>query len=440
MERLLTGKKYVFTLALYFADIAAFLVSWYLGFLFFLGPAAFTVLERDARFILFSLLILLLNNINAGLYKNKRNLFDVNEFMGIFSSLIITYIVIIVFLMVFNLFTGIYVVMLSASFVIALITTTVAHIFLATVLVVFRRRGYDMKRVVFFGSNQDLIDHVTENPTLGYRVIAVTKTIAELKLHLKNAEIVFITKDIDEGIMDLITGNPRINWKVVPSALNLAIEPVTFDEFKDYPIINVSGGKPEGYLGKRLMDIALSLAAIIILSPVLILSVLAIKIFMPGPIFFKQRRLGKNLQGITIYKFRTMVVDAEQRKRKLKNEVRGLFKMRNDPRVTRLGKFLRRTCIDELPQVFSILKGDMSIVGPRPHLRDELKNFRGWRMARFSVKPGLTGLWQVNGRHEINFDKAVLYDIYYVSHMSFFLDISIILKTVPSIILAKGRF
>jgi len=114
--------------------------------------------------------------------------------------------------------------------------------------------------------------------------------------------------------------------------------------------------------------------------------------------------------------------------------------MKDDPRITRLGKFLRRTCIDELPQLINIFKGDMSLVGPRPHLQSELKNFSGWRMARFKVKPGLTGLWQVNGRHELNFDKAVLYDIYYVKRMSLFLDMQIIVKTIPAIVMTSGKY
>ena len=137
-----------------------------------------------------------------------------------------------------------------------------------------------------------------------------------------------------------------------------------------------------------------------------------------------------------------MVNDAEKQKLKLngRNEVKGLFKMKDDPRVTKLGKFLRRSCIDELPQLINVLKGEMSIVGPRPHLQKELNNFKGWRMERFKVKPGLTGMWQVNGRHELNFDKAILYDIYYIKHMSPILDVSIILRTIPAILMNRGRF
>ena len=167
-----------------------------------------------------------------------------------------------------------------------------------------------------------------------------------------------------------------------------------------------------------------------------------IKITMPGPVFFKQERIGKDLKPFAVYKFRSMKVGADEEKVKLmeKNEVKGLFKMKDDPRITKFGKLLRRSCIDELPQLINIFKGEMAIVGPRPHLRSELANFKDWRRARFSVKPGLTGMWQVYGRHELNFDKAVLYDIFYIRHMSFIMDMSIILKTVPALIMNKGRF
>jgi lipopolysaccharide/colanic/teichoic acid biosynthesis glycosyltransferase len=116
----------------------------------------------------------------------------------------------------------------------------------------------------------------------------------------------------------------------------------------------------------------------------------------------------------------------------------GLFKVKDDPRVTRLGRLLRRTCVDELPQLINIILGDMSLVGPRPYTPEEVKFFTGWRRNRFKVKPGLTGLWQISGRYEIEFDKAVLLDIYYIKHMSLWLDLKILLKTIPSIIYSKS--
>jgi exopolysaccharide biosynthesis polyprenyl glycosylphosphotransferase len=328
----------------------------------------------------------------------------------------------------------------------AIILSSIGRWILYRAIGFFRRVGYDRKRVLFFGKNSEaLISKIKENSQLGYDIVKVTDDINVLKSYLRRVDVVFLTKErIDENFLDIIVKNSNVNWKIIPSVLNLVIEPVTFDEFKDYPIINISPSElnKNYFVVKRIMDFIISGIALLILSPLFLFVAIMIKTTMPGPVFFKQERLGKNLRPFMVYKFRSMIKGAEEQKAKLQkmNEVKGLFKMKDDPRITKFGKFLRRSGIDELPQLINIFKGDMAIVGPRPHLRIELGNFKDWRMARFKIKPGLTGMWQVYGRHELNFDKAVLYDIYYIRHMSIIQDISIIIKTIPSIIMSKGRF
>jgi exopolysaccharide biosynthesis polyprenyl glycosylphosphotransferase len=321
--------------------------------------------------------------------------------------------------------------------------TIIGRVTLNKLVYLARMKGFDVKKTIFFGDeNNELLEKLKDR-YLGYNVIAVTKNLEVLKKYLNQTQIVFINMEsIDDEMLELIMKHEHINWKIISSVLNLVIEPVVFDEFKDYPIINITNkDNITNYSAlKRVIDIILSGLALVLLSPILLIVALLIKLTMPGPILYKNERLGKNLRPFILYKFRTMKINADKEKNKLKNEVNGLFKMKDDPRITPFGKILRRTCIDELPQLINIFIGDMSLVGPRPHLQEELPNFSGWRMARFKVKPGLTGLWQVNGRHELNFDKAVLYDIYYVKHMSLLLDISIILKTIPSIIMTKGRY
>jgi lipopolysaccharide/colanic/teichoic acid biosynthesis glycosyltransferase len=220
------------------------------------------------------------------------------------------------------------------------------------------------------------------------------------------------------------------------------IDPVSFDEFKDYAILNITHAHIEFRyrLWKRIMDFSLSSLSLIVLSPFFFITAVIIKLGSKGPVFYKQERLGRDFKPFMLYKFRTMIQGADKQKDKLKNEVKGLFKMKEDPRVTKIGKFLRRTCLDELPQLINVWKGEMSLVGPRPHLQKELHNFKGWRMTRFKVKPGLTGMWQVNGRHELNFDKAILYDLYYIRHMSLVTDLSILMRTIPAIIMSRGRY
>lgn len=183
---------------------------------------------------------------------------------------------------------------------------------------------------------------------------------------------------------------------------------------------------------KRLFDIVCSLAALIFLCPILLLVCIAIKAESPGPVIFKQQRIGSNGKPFKMYKFRSMVADAEKLKADLikKNERNGpMFKMKNDPRVTKVGRFIRNTSIDELPQLVNILKGEMSIVGPRPSLPNEVKQFEPWMLERLNVKPGLTCYWQVQGRDNIEFEEWMKLDVKYIRDRGFLLDLKLIFKT-----------
>jgi len=195
----------------------------------------------------------------------------------------------------------------------------------------------------------------------------------------------------------------------------------------------------------RLLDIVVSLVALFLLAPVMIAIAVAIRIYDPGPIFFRQSRVGRNGQRFYCWKFRTMVVDAEERLARLLREDDAASrewaetqKLRRDPRVTRLGAFLRRSSLDELPQLFNIVAGEMSLVGPRPIVEDEVRRY-GDRFALYcAVRPGLTGLWQISGRSDIQYFERVLLDARYVSSRTFLRDIKIIILTVPRVLAARG--
>jgi exopolysaccharide biosynthesis polyprenyl glycosylphosphotransferase len=183
---------------------------------------------------------------------------------------------------------------------------------------------------------------------------------------------------------------------------------------------------------KRLIDIVCSFLGIIILSPILLIVAIAIKLESKGEAIFVQNRVGFRGKEFRMYKFRSMVEDAEELKDKLrgKNEMNGpMFKIKKDPRVTKVGAFIRKTSIDELPQLFNVLKGEMSLVGPRPSLPEEVKEFEPWMMERFGVKPGLTCYWQVSGRNDIEFYDWMKLDIKYVREKSTLCDIKLIFKT-----------
>lgn len=201
----------------------------------------------------------------------------------------------------------------------------------------------------------------------------------------------------------------------------LEIENESSMEFSFYEVI------------KRLIDVVCSFLGVLVLSPLFIIIAIIIKTTSKGPAFFSQKRVGKNGKEFDMYKFRSMVVNAEELKEKLaaQNEMSGpMFKMKDDPRVTKVGKFIRKTSIDELPQLWNVIKGDMSLVGPRPSLPKEVAQFEDWMHKRLEVKPGLTCYWQVSGRNNIDFEDWMKLDIKYVEEKSTWVDIKLIFKTV----------
>nr|WP_242873954.1 sugar transferase [Clostridium gasigenes] len=183
---------------------------------------------------------------------------------------------------------------------------------------------------------------------------------------------------------------------------------------------------------KRALDIVASLIGLIVLSPLIVIIGILIRIESKGPIIFSQKRIGLKGRKFEMYKFRSMVPNAEELKKKLleQNEMSGpMFKMKEDPRITKTGKFIRKTSIDELPQLINVLKGEMSLVGPRPSLPKEVEKFESWMLKRLEVKPGLTCYWQVSGRNNIDFEQWMQLDLDYVNDRNFLLDIKLIVRT-----------
>lgn len=200
-----------------------------------------------------------------------------------------------------------------------------------------------------------------------------------------------------------------------------------------------------GYLlTKRVLDIIGSLVGIILLSPFILIVAIIIKVQDPrGPIFFKQKRIGKHGQEFYMYKFRSMVSNAEELLKDLleQNEICGaMFKIKDDPRITKFGKFIRKTSIDELPQLWNVIKGEMSLVGPRPPLPREVKEYDDYDKQRLTVTPGCTGIWQVSGRNNLSFKEMVELDLKYISERNIWVDIKIILKTILVLVGSKNAY
>jgi exopolysaccharide biosynthesis polyprenyl glycosylphosphotransferase len=202
--------------------------------------------------------------------------------------------------------------------------------------------------------------------------------------------------------------------------------------------------KKSNLFAKRLFDIVVSATALLVLSPIFLIIALLIRLDSKGSIFFSQNRIGKQGKEFRFWKFRSMYVDAEQRKAALmkNNEMQGgvLFKMKNDPRVTRVGRFLRKYSIDELPQLWNVFIGDMSLVGPRPPLPNEVAQYTPYQRQRLEVTPGITCIWQVSGRSDIPFHQQVKMDLEYIQKQSFWYDITLLFKTIPAVLNGHGAY
>jgi exopolysaccharide biosynthesis polyprenyl glycosylphosphotransferase len=230
---------------------------------------------------------------------------------------------------------------------------------------------------------------------------------------------------------------------VLPRLLEVVGSSSTFDDVGGITLLGVRqyGLSMSSLFLKRAMDFVAATIGLVLLAPLLVMLGLAVKLDSPGPVFFRQRRIGRRGERFDMFKFRSMVPEAEQIKGKLnhRNEAEGgLFKISDDPRITRVGRFLRQASLDELPQLLNVLKGDMSLVGPRPLVPDEDLLIEGWQRRRLAVKPGMTGLWQIFGSSRIPMNEMVKIDYLYGANWSIWLDLKILLRTVPYVVHRRG--
>ena len=351
-------------------------------------------------------------------------------------------------------------------------TTTTGRLLMRIVLRNARLRGRNLRDMLIVGTNPRAVQFarkMRDNQFLGYRVIGfvdqdwpgmtefshsgfsltcnfdqllaylrssvVDEVVVALpmrSLHSRASEVATICEEqgivvrFISNLFDGKTSRPRV---VVMEGDSLITHNTV--RLEGWPVVI-----------KRLVDIVVSTAMTLLLLPVFLLTALLIRLTSSGPVFFVQKRLGLNKRHFGIYKFRTMVVDAEKRIKEVEhlNEVSGpVFKIKNDPRITPIGKFLRKTSIDELPQLFNVLKGDMSLVGPRPlPLRDYEGFSEDWQRRRFSVRPGVTCLWQIGGRSSVSFEEWMELDLQYIDKWSLLLDLKILIKTIPAVLKGSG--
>jgi len=332
-----------------------------------------------------------------------------------------------------------------------------------------RLYGRNLRNVIIVGTNErayEFARKIEEDRHLGYRVLGYVDSAVHLphngrKLLGKpeNFSAILNNYIVDEVVITLPIKSSYETIQQIISAceeqgvivrhvndlFKTRIARSRLEEFEEGSVTTISSWPLAGWrqLAKRNLDILLGAFFILITSPVMFLAALAIKLTSPGPVFFVQERIGFNKRRFKVYKFRTMYVNAEKMHDELldKNEMDGpVFKIKNDPRITSVGRILRKTSLDELPQFFNILRGEMSIVGPRPlSVRDYNNGFStDWHRRRFSVPPGITCIWQIKGRNDISFEDWMKLDMEYIDNWKLSLDLKIILKTIPVVISGKG--
>ena len=335
-----------------------------------------------------------------------------------------------------------------------------------------RLHGHNLRNVLIVGTNRRAVEFAAKlqaNPTLGYRVMGFAdqpwdgidqfrRTGHSLACDLEGLPEFLRKNVVDEVVIALPIRSfhadaclvaarceeQGIILRVPSNIFNLKLAHSGAEELEGHSSITHYTGAIGGWsvVMKRVLDFCLALIALIVVSPIMLLAAAAINLTSPGPVFFKQRRIGQNKRKFTIYKFRSMTVDAENKMRQLEhlNELSGpVFKIKHDPRITPVGRFLRKTSIDELPQLINVLKGDMSLVGPRPmSIRDFELFSEDWHRRRFSVRPGITCLWQVNGRNSIPFEKWMELDMQYIDKWSLWLDLKILARTIPAVLKGLG--
>ncbi len=339
------------------------------------------------------------------------------------------------------------------------IVSTAAFIFekllIVTVFRYFRRKGYNTRNILIVGTGrraQNFAKSVEGHGEWGFKIVRMIDEdeFADMAgiLH-KNVidHVVFVVPRLwFEKIEDLIhlCETEGIPASVVVDLYELKFARAKQTDFFGTPMLTFQSAPDRQWelLLKRVFDLVSSAAGLVVLSPLFLTLAVMIKATSPGPVFFRQKRCGLNGRRFALYKFRTMVKGAEEKLAELRkfNEMDGpVFKMDNDPRVTKIGRLLRMLSLDELPQLWNVLKGEMSIVGPRPPIPSEVDKYDNWQRRRLSMRPGITCLWQVRGRSEItDFNEWMRLDLEYIDNWSIWLDLKILLATIPVVLIAKG--
>ncbi len=420
--------------------------------------------------VILQTIVLLLAMRREGAYdlRRTRPLFD--ELYGVLNATTTAIMLMIVFVFFYRSLFYSRIIFIYAGLLILILVGT-ARLVRRTILGRLRQAGAGIDRLLIVGAGdmgRAVIRNIIAQPELGYQIVGfldddpakshtdigpikalgTTDNLSQvIQTHGINQVIITLPWQYHRKTMRLVleAEEAGARARVVPDLFQLSLGGVDVETINGIPLISIKQTALTGWnlIIKRALDLSLAILLMLLTAPLWLIIAIAIKLDSPGPVFFKQERAGKNRKPFMVYKFRSMYAGAEAQQKQLAahNEASGpLFKMRDDPRRTRVGRFIRRTSLDELPQFINVIRGEMSIVGPRPALFSEVAQYQEWQRKRLDIQPGITGLWQVSGRSDLSFDEMVMLDIYYGENWSLGADIRIMLRTIPQILFGDGAY
>jgi exopolysaccharide biosynthesis polyprenyl glycosylphosphotransferase len=357
------------------------------------------------------------------------------------------------------------------TWVAIIVAVSFARLVVSSALGGLYKRGIGLSNLLVVGSGRLgklMMQQITASPYLGYNVVGFIHDLDGPPTDFGRFKVLGTMRDLDavirgNRISDVIIALPShqhqqilrtvrvceragADFKLVPDLYELSLSHIDVDAIEGIPLIGLRRSLTNTwqYRVKRIVDVLGAAAVMVLSTPIWALVALAIKLDSPGPVLLRQTRLGYRGQPFQCFKFRSMHVNADQFLEQLRTDLpedeRGKFKLKQDPRRTRVGRVIRRMSLDELPQILNVLAGDMSLVGPRPPLPAEYERYEDWEKARLEMPPGITGLWQVRGRSDIDFNEMVLMDLYYIENWRLRLDLQILLQTVPAVLSRRGAY
>ena len=451
----------------------AFLLSYYLRYeVQFLDPVDEANAAPFTPYIPYALIfaaLLLIFNQSGGLYRERRGRTWWDEVFIIGNSATNTGVVVMAISFLVQPLVFSRLLILQAALLVVVIIGG-WRLALRALRAELRRRGIGVERVLVVGAGtvgRSVLQTIVARPDLGLKVVGFVDDDPErgtsdmgrvpalggvdnlpqiIDQQLVDTVIITLPWQVQRKILSIIRECERkqVRVRTVPDLFELSLSQVQVEMLGGIPLLGINGEarfKASSFVAKRILDVTLTLLALPFVLIIVLITAIAIKLDSPGPVFFAQERIGYNGRRFTVYKFRSMIVDAEKLHADLirqTGEDPRHPKVANDPRVTRVGRWIRRFSLDELPQIYNILRGEMSWVGPRPAVPQEVELYEPWHLQRLRTLPGLTGLWQVSGRNEVPFEEMCLLDIYYIENWSLGLDLQIILRTVPHVLLAHG--